>query len=118
VRLYSTVSKLGVEKQTLATYALVVTFFVSVLLHNLIYGLFGFGEILFFLLSLLSAFLFPFSIVYNVFTYVTRKKPKDLWKLGFLGLIGLLGLIQNRGRYSFTFFYSFFGLFAFFGLKK
>lgn len=106
------------EQQTLVTYIFAGTFFAATILHNFMFGLFGFEEAFFFFMAIISAFLFPLSIVYNVFTYMTKRKPRDVWKLGFLGLIGLLGLIPAEGLYPFTFFYGFFGLFAFFGLKK
>ena len=106
------------EESTFTTFLLAGTFFVSVFLHNFMSGLVGIEEALFFFLALVSAFMFPLSIFYNVYTYVARKEPRDIWKLGYLGLIGILGILESGGRYSFTFFYAFFGLFAFFGLKK
>lgn len=102
------------EKQTRITYLLLGLAVLLSVLHNLVYALFGVEEPVFFSLTLLSFLGFLVSIGYNIFTYIRRGKPKDLWKVGWLGLLGLVGLLPNFG----SGFYGLYGFFAFFGLKK
>jgi hypothetical protein len=45
--------------------------------------------------------------------YVTEKKPDDLWKVGFLGILSLLGFVPQLGQI----FFGFFALALFFVLK-
>ena len=80
------------------------------ILHNAIYAIFKAEEAVFFILTLISFFLFMLSIVLNLFRYITKKEPKDIWKLGFLGLLGLLGLVANPSLFGFFGFYAFFGM--------
>ena len=86
----------------------------SSFLHNAIYGIFKIEEPVFFMLALILFLAFIGSIIYNLITYFAKGKPKDIWKLAFLGLIGLIGLIPNFGPG----FYGFFGFFGFFGARK
>jgi len=57
---------------------------------------------------------FAGSLFYNVFTYKTKGKPKDIWRLGWIGLLGLLGLLPGFGPG----FFGLYGFFGFFGIKK
>lgn len=86
----------------------------AIILHNVIYGFFKIEEPVFFTLGLGLAFGFFASVFYYTFTYLKRKEPADLWKLGWIGLFGLLGLIPgfNVGLFGF------FGFFGYFGMKK
>lgn len=54
--------------------------------------------------------LFIISVFYNVITYIKKDKPKDLWKLGWLGFVGLLGLFIAPGLSVLSPFLGFFGL--------
>jgi len=103
-----------VEKQTKTSYFLLAVAVASSILHNLIYGLFGVEEPVFFALALLLFFAFLASIIYNLYTYKKRGEPKDLWKLGWLGLLGWLGFFSRFGPRL----YGFYGFFGFFGLKR
>lgn len=102
------------EKQTKLPYWLLASSIISSILHNVVYGLSGVEEPIFFSLTLLLALAFIVSVFYNIFTYIKNGKPKDLWKLGWLGLLGLIGFLPNFGPG----FYGFYGFFGFFGLKK
>lgn len=102
------------EKQTKLSYYLLGLSIISSVLHNVVYGLFGIEEAIFFSLTLLLALAFIISIFYNIFTYIKNGKPKDLWKLGWLGLLGLIGFLSNFGPG----FYGLYGFFGFFGLRK
>lgn len=101
------------EKQTKTTFYLLGSAVFAVLFHNLIYELFGVEEPVFFSLALLLALVFVVSVAADVYSYLNKGKPKDIWKLGWLGLLGLFGAIT--GNLAFTAFYVFF---AFFGFKK
>ncbi|MEJ2441413.1 MAG: hypothetical protein P8Y06_00610 [Patescibacteria group bacterium] len=102
------------EKQTKITYLLILTFFVSVIIHNFFYAIFGKEDVIFFFLAMGSFLVFFLSIFYNFFTYRKKGVPKDIWKLGFLGLIGLLGMLPGFN----TRLFGFFGFFGFFGSKR
>lgn len=102
------------SKPVKITYILFGLAVLSAILHNLIYGIFQLEEPVFFMLAILSFLAFIVALVYNLVLYLTKGKPKDVWKLAFLGLFGLIGLIPNFGPG----FYGFFGLFGFFGAKK
>jgi len=91
---------LGLEKQTLVPYLCILAFFIGFIGHNLAYALgVAFGENLFFTILEVSLFLiavfiapigFIVSLIYNLYTYHTKKEPKDIWKLGFLGIFGVI----------------------------
>ena len=102
------------EKPTKITFGLILGSILSAILHNLVYGLFGSEEAFFFLLCLGLFLGFLVAVVYNVFTYRTRGKPKDLWRLGWLGVLGLIGALPGFKK-VFSAFYAFFG---FYGLKR
>lgn len=102
------------EKQTKISFGLLALSIVLAVLHNALYGLIGIEEPVFFSLTLLLALAFVISLAYNIFTYSQKGKPKDLWKIGWLGLLGLIGLLPRFGPG----FYGLYGFFGFFGLKK
>lgn len=101
-------------KQIKISLLILILAVISAVLHNAVYGLFGFEEPVFFSLTLLLFLAFVVSIGFNIFTYIRKGKPKDLWKLGWLGLLGLIGFLPNFGPG----FYGLYGFFAFFGLRK
>jgi len=87
----------------------------------------------FFIAAFLALLAFVFSIVYSLIEYVTKKKPDDLWKAGFLGFLGFLGFVPQLNQIFFGFFcflllfflvkknYNFFKKFCFihcFGFKR
>lgn len=47
-------------------------------------------------------------IIFNIVYYAIKRKPADLWRLGWLGIIGLLGFF-DPGLYVFFVFFGFFG---------
>lgn len=101
------------EKQTKRSYQLLIAAVISSFLHNAIFGLFAIEEPIFFSLTLLLFLAFMVSLFYNIYTYKTKGKPKDLWQLGWLGLLGLVGFWPRFGPR----FYGLYGFFGFFGLK-
>ncbi len=103
-----------VERQTSLTFALAGLAMLSLLSHEFFSAHFNLRNPSLFPLAFLYIFAFPLMLIYDVYTYHHEGKPKDLWKIGFLGLFGILGALP-RLEVSF---YGFFGLFAFFGLKK
>ena len=88
------------EKQTLVSYLFILAFVIGFVGHNLAYAAaIMFGENIFFTILEVSLFLiatiiapigFLVSLIYNLYTYHTKKQPKDIWKLGFLGIIGII----------------------------
>lgn len=102
------------EKQTKISFRLLGLAVVLAILHNAVYGFFGVEEPVFFSLALLLFLAFLVSLGFNIFTYIRKGKPKDLWKLGWLGLLGLVGFLPNFGPG----FYGLYGFFALFGLRK
>lgn len=83
------------QQQTKTAFGLVVAWIVAVLLHNVLTGLLGFEEPLFFILSFLIAFVFSIYFLYWTGIYLKDGKPNDWWQLGWLGLIGFLGLLPR-----------------------
>jgi len=102
------------KKAIKITYLLFASTIISIILHNAIFGVFQIEEAFFFILSLLLALAFLLSVLYNLYTYIRHRKPKDIWKLGFIGLFALIAVIPGF-PYSL---FGFFAFFAFFGLKK
>lgn len=102
------------QKQTKISYWLFGLSILSAILHNAIYGVLEVEEPVFIILTLVLALGFVVSVVYNIITYKTKGRPKDLWRIGFIGLFGLIGLIPQFGPG----FYGFFGFFGFFGLRR
>jgi hypothetical protein len=96
------------EKQTKITYILFGLVVFSILLHNAFYGLFKIEEPVFFTLTFVFVLGLVVSVIYNTIIHIKRGEPKDLWKLGWIGLFGLVGLIPGVS-------YGFFGFFVFFG---
>jgi hypothetical protein len=103
-----------VEKQTKTTYLLIASFVIGVIIHNFYYAIFGREDIVFFFLSLGLFLGFLLSIIYNTFTFLRKGKPKDWWKVGFLGFLGLVGFFPNFGPK----FYGLYGFFGLFGFRK
>jgi len=97
------------EKQVKIIYILVGLSILSVILHNVIYGLFKTEEPVFFILTFVFTISFVVSVIYSTISYFKKGKPRDLWKLGFLGLLGLFGLVAIPGFYGFFAFFGFFG---------
>ena len=102
------------SRQTALTFALAGLAMLALLSHEFFTALFALDNPAIFPLLFVYVFAFPASLVYNAYTYHHHGKPKDLWKIGFLGLFGILGALPGLE----VGFYGFFGLFAFFGLKK
>lgn len=61
------------KKQTIITYSLLGSAIIFFILHNLIYTIFKFEEPVFFVLSLLTAFGFFISVIYNIVTDIKNK---------------------------------------------
>ena len=99
------------EKQTQLPFWLFGTAILAVVFHNFFSAAFQMEEGIFFSLALLLILAFVVSVVYVVTNFVRTGKPKDLWKLGWLGIFGLLGIFTPN-------LYGFFGFFGFFGLRK
>jgi len=66
---------------------------VSTVLHNLFFAIFGFEDGVFFILTFLALFGMIGYLLYNIYTYFVRKEPKDLWMVGFAGLVLLAFLL-------------------------
>lgn len=99
------------EKQTKTTYILFGLVILSIIVHNVLYGLFKIEEPASFILVFPFTFGFALSVIQNTINYIRKGEPSDLWKLGWIGLFGLLGLVGSTGLYGF------FGFFGFFGAK-
>lgn len=81
------------SKETNSIYLTLLLSIVSVLLHNYMYFLLKKEEGVFFVIALLSLMALVSAVIYSLSKYVTEKKPDDLWKAGFLGILGFLGFI-------------------------
>jgi len=103
---------LKMGKQISIIYLLFFLVLISIFFHNFLSGFFEFEEIVFFILTFVFFVLMVISLFYNAVTYFRKGEPKDIWKIGFLGLFCFLGPIINPG------FYGFFGFFGFLGAKK
>jgi hypothetical protein len=86
--------------------------------HNMIYALFGVEEGLFILLSIAAFVLFQVTALKSFFGYKKTGEPKDLWKLGFLGLLGPIYVFVFHLPLGFLGFLGFFGYFSFYKKKK
>jgi len=84
---------------------------ISAVLHNFLSVSFE-NESVFFILTFIFLLSFVISVIYSTLSYFKRGEPKNLWKIGFLGLFGVIGLISSPG------FYGLFGLLGFFGAKS
>jgi len=100
--------KMNLIKKTYLLFGLAIA---SVILHNAFYGIFNKEEPVFFILAIGLFFAFVISVIYNTISYLRKREPKDLWKLGWLGLFGLSGLMPgfNYGLFGFFGFFGFFG---------
>jgi hypothetical protein len=103
--------KTFLEPATLLPFWLAAATLIVVVIHNFIYAIFRIEEAVLFITALMLTLIFAVSVIYNVLTYINKGEPKDVWKMGWLGLIGILGVFAP----PLIFFY---GFFAFFGLKK
>ena len=101
------------EKATKTTYILFGLAVGFSIWHNVLYGLSLVEEPVSFILSLLFLLGFIVLLVYNTISFVQKREPKDLWKLGWLGIFGLIGLLPNFKDG----FFGFFGFFAFLGAR-
>lgn len=101
-------------KKIKSVYIFLTLTVLSVVLHNAVFAVLGLEEAFFFILTLVFFGLFVASIVLITLNYIKFKKPKDIYKLGWLGLFGLLGILPgfNYGLFGF------FGFFGYFGLKS
>lgn len=102
------------EKRTKLLYALFGTAVLSAILHNVVSGVLGSEEAVLFTLTLLSGAAFVVLAVASAVSSVRSGKPKDLWKVGWLGLFGFVGLIPGSSPklcYLFV-------LFGFFGCSR
>jgi len=104
-------SKTLLEPATFLPFWLASIAIIAVIIHNFIYAVFQFEEAILFLTSLFLILGFTASVIYNILTYINRGQPKDIWKMGWLGLIGILSIFAPP-------LILFYGFFAFFGLKK
>ncbi|MFC1612323.1 hypothetical protein ACFL29_00535 [Patescibacteria group bacterium] len=101
------------QKETKITYWLFGLSIFFVIFHNLLSGLIKAEEAVSFLWAIAFIAAFIISVIYNTTLYITKGKPVDIYKLGFLGLLGLIGLIPQFGPGLF----GFFGFFGFFGAR-
>ncbi len=99
------------EKGIFRTFVISGSFFVTVILHNLIYALFGFEEPFFFFVALSCIIAFPVSVFLNTLNYFKHKNHEETWKLGYLGFLGFLGV-------SAPILFPFFAFFLYFLIKK
>ncbi|MEK7203007.1 MAG: hypothetical protein AAB653_01700 [Patescibacteria group bacterium] len=106
------------EKSIKITYILFLATFIGVITHNLVSGVLGMEDFLFFIISMMLLVLFIGSVFYNLFSYLKFHKPEGIWMLGWLGFFGLLGLLAGENINSIRFFYAWFVFFGFFGFKK
>jgi len=101
------------EIQTKISYLLAILYIIAGILYSAKY---------FTVSSITQVLLFIFlaSVFYNVITFVRKDKPRDLWKLGWLGFVGLfspfvfsyiLGLQAVSAFFELSVFLGFFGLF-------
>lgn len=100
------------QLQTKITYGLFFTAFFSVILHNVLYGLFPIGEVVFFLLGLFLIAVFFLFVLYNIITFILKREPQDIWQLGWLGFFSVVLFAGNV-----IYWYVFLPFFLFFLLK-
>ncbi|HPD19976.1 MAG TPA: hypothetical protein PLV95_01935 [Candidatus Pacearchaeota archaeon] len=105
----------NMSKEVKLIYLTFLCALVFIVLHNFLFFLLGKEEGVFFIAAFLALLAFVFSIVYSLVEYVTKKKPDDLWKAGFLGFLGFLGFVPQLNQIFFGFFCF---LLLFFLVKK
>ncbi len=103
--------KTFIEKETFLPFWLISTAIISVIIHNFFYALTGKEELTFFLLAIILIAAFCVSVIYNIITFLNKGEPKDIWKMGWLGILGVLAIFIPA-------MITFYGFFALFGLKK
>ncbi len=86
---------------------------VSLLIHNLLYGVTKVEEWFFLGVTFLFIIAFVVILFYSVMEFVIDKEPVDLWKVGFLGIFGLIGMIPG-----FSIGFGFFVFFVLFGTRN
>lgn len=64
-------------KQIKISFLILILAVISAVLHNAVYGLFGFEEPVFFSLTLLLFLAFVVSLPYGIFTCVRERKSKE-----------------------------------------
>jgi len=91
----------------------------AVIVHNFFSALFGVEDIVFFFLSLACILgLIIFSLL-AAYSFLLKKEPKDIWRLGWLGVIlTILFLLVGINNSFFYLFSSFFLLFFLTKLKR
>jgi len=100
------------SKQLWLIWLLFLVMITSVIFHNLFYAIFGFEDAVFFILSLLCFFGLIIYLDYNIYTKITKKQPKDLWLVGFVGLVlAILFLTVNVNKPILYIIPGIFGLF-------
>ena len=80
--------------------------------HNLFYAVFEAEEAVFFILTLVSFLIFLGALFTSTVTFLIDRRPRDLWKVGFLGLFGSMSVFLNFSKLV-----IFYTLFAYFGLQ-
>lgn len=100
------------EKQIKISYIFFGLVIFSFLAHNAIFAIYNVEEAFFFILVFVSILGFILSVIWNTISYLKTGKPKDLWKVGWLGFFGLFGLLNSPGLFGL------FGLYGFFGAKS
>lgn len=100
-----------IEDKTFLPFWLIGSAIIAAIIHTLIFTFTGYEEPTLFFLTFILIASFLIAVIYDITTFLNQGKPKDLWKLGWLGVLGSLSL----WLWPMVFFYVFF---AFFGLNK
>ncbi len=97
------------ETQTKISYLLAILYIIVGILY-------GVGYYMVSSIIQLLFFAFVASVFYNVVTFIKKDKPRDLWKLGWLGFVGLLAPFVSPYIFGFQAISGFFQLSIFLGL--
>lgn len=100
------------SKPVKLTYIFFAGIVLGSIIHNFGSAILGFEEPVFFFVSILSIPAFFISAIYTLIRRLVKGEPKDIWKLGFLGLLGLVTIMPNF-RPVFYIWFAFFGFFIF-----